>query len=179
MLNEQQREFIRQQAVRMQIIVAALAAGLLAFLVVALVVSGGRPGAMGPFSYLALGMAVLELFAWALYPGVLVWRGLKSLASGKPPTGQMGATPVPVEVGDVGHLALLFTTRRIIAAAILEGVAFLNVIAYLVEGSRWTLLVAGVLFLMIAGHVPTRTRIEDWVVRQMETLEQMRGASQQ
>jgi hypothetical protein len=179
MFNEQQREFIRRAAVNMQIIVATLALGVLALLGVALVVRAGRAGAMGPLSYVALGAIALDLIAWAVVPTIVVRQGLKSIAEGKPPVATMSTMTIPPEVGEVAYITQLFLTRLIVAAALLEGVAFLNAVAYLVEGAVWTLLAAGLLFLMIAGHVPTRTRVEDWVQQSIETLEQMRGASQQ
>jgi hypothetical protein len=163
----------------MQIIIAMLAFGVVALLVVALVVRAGRAGALGPISYVALGAAALDLIAWVVVPTIVVRQGLKSIAAGRPPVAAMDAMPIPPEVGEVAYLTQLFLIRLIVAAALLEGVAFLNVVAHLVEGAVWTLLAAGVLFLLIAGQVPTRSRVEDWVTRQTEALEQMRSLSGQ
>ena len=74
----------------------------------------------------------------------------------------------------VQRLAATYQTRLIIACAMLESAALLNLIAYMIEGSYFTLVAASVLLVIILNHFPTLGRLEDWVARELENMQQMR-----
>jgi hypothetical protein len=56
----------------------------------------------------------------------------------------------------------------------LEGAAFFNLIVYMSEGQYLCLGLAAVLLLVILSKIPTRSRLEDWVSHELETIEQTR-----
>lgn len=62
----------------------------------------------------------------------------------------------------------VYQTRLITKLALLEGAAFINIVALQAEQSWWSLGTAGfVVILMIAGF-PTRSKIEFWTQSQKE-----------
>src|SRR5262249_43814730 len=67
-----------------------------------------------------------------------------------------------------------YQTRLIITAAQLEGVIFFALIAYLVEGTPWTLGVAALFFVGRALLFPTQERVERWIQRQQELVDQQK-----
>jgi hypothetical protein len=59
------------------------------------------------------------------------------------------------------------------AAAIFEGAAFFNLIAYLIEGQPFSPIAAAALLFFMMLQFPTAGRIEDWVERNIQTVDQM------
>jgi hypothetical protein len=174
MISDVQRQYLARVIRPMQIIVAALAAGVLAFMVVALLVRGSREPAQANLVYIALAFSLIALVAWAILPNLMTNQARRQIAERSNPP--RGTTAPSADVGEVGHLAAVYQTRLIIGAAILEGAAFFNLVAYLVEGHALGLAAAVVLLvMMILFHFPTFSRLEDWVRREMETIQLMRG----
>ena len=75
---------------------------------------------------------------------------------------------------EAGNLLAIFQRKTIVGAAMLDGGAFFAAITYMVEGGPVSLLVAVVLWLGIAAHFPTSSRVTGWIDRQLEWLEQER-----
>lgn len=65
----------------------------------------------------------------------------------------------------------VFQTRQIIACAMLEGAAFLNIVFFIVSGFGGNLIAAAILIGLIALRFPTATKVDFWVqdrAREME-----------
>ena len=113
-------------------------------------------------SYVAVAFAVMIVMPFAVVPPLLVTTARKRLAH------QYG------EGNDtlVSPLFMTYQTKTIIGCALLEGVAFFQAIAYFLEGQQICLLLAIAFMAGIALHFPTRARVERWIERQTELIEQ-------
>jgi hypothetical protein len=60
----------------------------------------------------------------------------------------------------------IYQMQLIIALAMLEGAAFLNLIACMIEHNWWSLAIAGGVVAIMAVQFPTRTRVEQWIETQ-------------
>jgi hypothetical protein len=173
MLTEDQQQHLKTLTRALQIIVLAMAGGVFAFAVVAILI-GAQQRPDEPFvTYVAAAFAGVAFVAWAAIPGVIVSRGRQAIVAGQ--TMQINTKmPGSAEAGDVGSLVNLYLQRTIIAVAILEGGAFFNLVAYLLEGRVLSLIVTGVLLVLILMHVPWQTKVADWVQSELTTIEQLR-----
>jgi hypothetical protein len=71
---------------------------------------------------------------------------------------------------EIFQLCALYQTSLIVTLAILEGSAFAVTIAYLVQGVQWTLYIAAALVVGLVLLFPTRTRVEFWIYKQQDIL---------
>jgi hypothetical protein len=179
MLSDHQREFVRTVVRTLQIIVGALAFGVVMFMAVVLYMETHNPPAAAPtehiFSYTALGMAVAVAIAWLIVPGIVAGRMRQSVIDGR--SSQWGLVknmPNAAELGDVDPLAGIYQTRTIIGVAMLEGVAFYSVAAYMLGHDRLALYVAIALLVLILSQFPTVSRLESWLESELTNIEQMR-----
>lgn len=169
MLNEDERQSIARLLLPMQIIAAALAAGVLTFLVVAIVL-GGQDRAEEPFlSYIALAFAVLSIGAWMVVPNLMARQIRQSLAD------REWDDSDAARLQDVEHLVAAYQTRLIVGCAILEGAAFFNLVVYLLEAHPASLVAAVVLLLLITSQIPTLRRVEEWVSATWDSIRQMQS----
>ncbi|MEZ6040666.1 MAG: hypothetical protein R3C20_09170 [Planctomycetaceae bacterium] len=140
----------------MQIIAGALMCGTLTFSGVVLLSSGGNlPGKVDVLTMLGVGIGVAAVFAHFIVPMVVS-------------NAQMGVLTRNSDVPDsetdrVTACCSVMQTKTIIGFALLEGATFFNLVAILIEKSVWSVVVAGVLFLLMAFRFPTRNQIEAWV----------------
>ena len=179
MLSNPQREYVARVAHTLQVIVGAMAVGVLMFVGVVFFLSSQNAQAAAAsdpiITYVAIGMAVFVAIAWMIVPGTVVGRMRQSVIERDVANwGLVRNIPNVEELGDVAPLAAIYQTRTIIGAALFEGAAFLATVAYMIEHQRLALFVAGVLFLMILGQIPTVSRLEDWVERELAGIQQMR-----
>lgn len=65
--------------------------------------------------------------------------------------------------GDLNSLLDAYQTKTIVALAILEGAAFLNIVACILEHQWWSLAVAGGLVFWMLARFPSRGMIEQWI----------------
>ena len=165
----------------LQIIVGSLIAGCVIFLVIALATTGGKVAAGGQslLTYMAVVFAVTALIARMVVPGILIASTRRKITGGtwRPPQSPaLNPTLAALleRAGDAGKLAMVFQTSSIVGAALLEGAAFFALLAYLVEQSPLSLILAGVLILGLATHLPTRSRVIHWIEDQFVLLEQER-----
>lgn len=133
-----------------QIIAFALITGVLVFAAIAYFVAKGKPAAFPIVSYMGVGFAVINLTMRFVVPAYLVSMQKRSLA---------GAT----EPDLTNSLAGLYQTKMIIGMALLEGAAFINLVAYIVEKQIWSFGVVGALVLVMVASFPTQWKIENWV----------------
>ena len=120
-------------------------------------------------SFVALGFAAfLAVFSSAL-PVFLQAGWRRRLRPQGPPLARPARAPSP----DAAWWAL-YQSRLILQAAPLEGAAFFQLIAYLLEGLPVSLAVAAGLLICLLMLFPTRAGVESWVAAQRDLAEQGR-----
>jgi len=160
----------KQELLSLQIIVGALAFGCIFFLMIVLVIGlqAGPVADQGGLlvTYVAVAFAVVALLARQVVPAVIAAGGRRRITRGKTDN---------LEQPAVRHtLFAVFRTRTIVGAAIIEGVTFFMLIAYLLERSPLALILAVVLILGIASHLPTRSGVTRWIDGQLRLMEEER-----
>jgi len=167
MLDPQADPERRKLVLTSQIIVAALFTGCLFFLLIVLLIVPGKFGNWDlgldkPMTCAGLVVAFSILAARIILPGVITAHMLGQLArrESKEP--------------DWKDLFGVYQTTLIIKAAMLEGATFLLLVMYMLEHSPWTLALAVVFLLLLLMHMPTPSRVDDWIERQSVAVKEMR-----
>lgn len=175
----------------LQIIVGALVAGLLIFLAITVALNmqprnphppGGPPPARAPsLIYVALAFAAMSMPMSALVPRMITTNARKQIARGtwvpgRRPMAQMeAALAAGKEVPDEIKLLGVYHTQTIVGAALNEGAAFFAIIVNLIEPSSLALGLALVLIAAMLPRFPTRGKVEQWLVQQVELVHQGRA----
>jgi hypothetical protein len=178
MLDEPQRECLKKNLRPMQIIVAAFAAGVLAFMgVMPFFPAGGGedgPANSAVMQYIGLGLTIAAVLAWVIVPSFVAARLRQAIADGKPFTNRP-TVPAPPEIGDVRPVVEMYQTRLLLSAAILEGAAFFNLVIYMCERQPLNLALAGALVFILLTQMPTLGRWQSWTESELATLKQLRA----
>lgn len=176
MLSNPQQEHIGRVTTALQIITSALAFGVLVFAIVVISMQPEQAAADdgGSNGLIAAGMAVVALVASVIVPGIMRANMRRTIADGKP-LGLNVAAPAAKELGDVGALATVFQATRIVGAAILEGAAFYNLIAFMFGRQTINLAFAAGLLIAILFKFPTRGAVESWINDELKLLEELRA----
>lgn len=156
-----------------QIIVLAMAAGLLTFLAIVSTLDLSERQAPGQ----ALPVITVAAFTFAaifvplslVVPGLFSDAARKRIAQGKWIVGKV-PPGVAAPITDAGRLALVYQTRKIIGVALTEGPAFLALIAYMLEGAPAALGLAIALIVGVAARVPQRAQVVQWIEAQLDRL---------
>ena len=140
-----------------QIITSALMIGVMVFGIIATVI-GSRGGPRAPMlAYVGVLIAVQIVALRFFIPGLFIKTQIKSVKHS--------------ELEQVSErLPQLYQTQLIIALAMLEGSAFFNLIAYLIEGNWFSLGIAGFMLALMALMFPTENRFESWAESVAENL---------
>jgi hypothetical protein len=159
----------------MRLIVGSLAAGVVIFLlIVLLAVRSGRMFAAEPWSVSSpITMAALAFAAMALIlsfalPGQIARAALRRLPVGDPRSGD--AAGWEGWGAQARELYPAYQTAQIVRAALLEGAAFFNVVAYMLGGTAPPLIAALVLVAAILAGFPTETGMRAWFDRAQAEL---------
>jgi hypothetical protein len=112
-------------------------------------------------SYIALAFAAGAVVMSLILPSV-VGRQLANQALSSLPH------DIPQET-IMQSLMTAYQTRMIIALSILEGATFFVLVSYWIEGMWWTLVAAGILWLMLLARFPSPARVEEWCRSEYET----------
>lgn len=172
MLTEAQREQIVQSTRTLQIIVVAIFSGAATFLGIALALGSGISSDEWLLSYLALAAAFVCALLAIIIPSMIVAQLTRVERQEEPLPNSSPETKDPF-----ASLLALNQTRIIVRTAILEGAAFLCIIAYFSEGHRITVVAAVALLVLILLQFPTLFGVEAWVTRELESREQLRQLS--
>lgn len=163
-----------------QIIVAAMTTGALFFLVIVLLVQRGQPaaGTQPVLTWIAIAVGVAMMLVRLIVPPRLVARRRAAIARGQfrpqfPPEDQQFQRFLE-KAGDAGLLCVVYVNKLLMAGALLEGAAFLALVAYLLEGNPWALGTAVVLIGSLAMMIPRRDAVIAWIEDQLHMLEQER-----
>ena len=179
------RDEIGPQVFTIQIIVAALTAGCLIFMAIAifLVQTGQAPPVnendMPLLTYMATAWAGMAIVARMIVPKIIESAARKRIADGTWQAAASGQQQTQVarpaeRLGDAGQLLAVLNTRTIVGGAILEGSAFFALVAYLIEKSPLALAAAVVMIIGVVLHFPTRSSATHWIEDQLAAVEQLR-----
>jgi hypothetical protein len=164
----------------MQIITAALMQGIVLFATVVLYLHFSNKGAAAPGQGAiapaqAAGLPILSLVALAmlaacgaaafLVPTAMLRGQVRALSAARLP---------PSPESQAAHLLAVRQTTHIIYCALFEGAAFMGLVALMIGEPIWVLAVPGISLGMIAAAFPTMGRVQGWLERQRQALEQAR-----
>ncbi|MEX2093677.1 MAG: hypothetical protein WD971_13420 [Pirellulales bacterium] len=179
MLTEEERAYLARATRTMQIIVGALAGGVLSFFGVVLMFGqqqAGPPPDEPMLTYMSVVTAFVALVMAIFFPGVVLRSQRQAMLAGTPPleAGSIGGPPLPEAERELGPLVVGYQTALIVRCALLEGAAFFCLTAYLLERQTLSLVAAGMMLLFLLGGFPTRSKVEDAVESERTTIEQLR-----
>jgi hypothetical protein len=163
---------VRQVIVISRVIVLALASGVVTFGAIALIIGGLDTQA--PLQVLTVMSAIFgggALVMGFVLPTLFVTAQVRQIAS-EPGEGSRS--------GDAKRLAMAFHTKTILSCALLEGAAFLALIAVMIEHHLAGLVVAAVLLTAILSHFPSPPGVTEWIderLRQVDELRNLAGRS--
>jgi hypothetical protein len=150
----------------LQIVVIALAMGIVTVTLIFFVLRGDKPAASVP----SVPVYVFYLFVGtAIATSAVVSRGIEANARrvatrGWPERGE----PTPEQLdASRATLAAAYQTRTILRSALVEGPAFFGAIAYFLSGDRTILVMNFALICALVSRFPTATRFEDWIDDQL------------
>lgn len=175
MLTDEQRIYVAKTAQTLQIIIGALISGVL-ILATIVVLRGGGELAEDRVPMLTIAgvvFAVAGAAASLVVPKLMDAAFQKAHATGQP-TALPQAAGMPTSLGEPGQWLAFVQTRTIIAAALLEGPAFLNAIAYMIEGQSVSLMIVAALLFCLAMLFPTVDRLTNWISVQIRRVEEQR-----
>lgn len=112
-----------------------------------------------------IGGAILGLAASLVGPD-LVANAIRKELAGKATRDSDRDRDQPGESPDTRALMGVYTTRKFLGLALLEGAALLNAIVSYLEGKTPALLAALVLVGAMMARFPTRPTVETWIDRQ-------------
>jgi hypothetical protein len=180
---------IRSATLQGQIIVGALVAGLVTFLMISTIINIGptpRPAAadgrgaiaaespLPIITYAAVALGAVLLPMSFVVPGLVAKQQRRAIASAGM-TASASPAPTPGGRSDAAKAPLsglpaAFLTQLIIGAAIDEGAAFFALVAYLIEKNPIALAMAVALIAGVIARFPTTGRVERWIEQQQEKL---------
>lgn len=170
--------FFERSLRTLRIIIAALAVGAAGVLGILAYLRHAGPAKPVPavpmITYVAIPFGLSALAAYAFLPNALAAAARRRIARGtwQPAPGHAALSQ---PLGDGEKLLMVYQTRQIMSAALLEGVAFFLATAYFVEGVPWSLAAAVALVGALAAHFPTRSGVERWVEGQLDLLRRDRA----
>jgi hypothetical protein len=168
------RDLLDQPIRTMRIILVALIVGVLFFMGFVIFQRQAQNQPAAPqeplVTYVALANAGMILVAFFLLPRFLT----ASLRRGPTPFGGAGGSSPQMQAEDTFRLRVLWHTRTLLRAALLEGATFFLLVAYLLEGMDVSLMVACLFVAGLACLFPARAGVENWMERQRLLLEEER-----
>lgn len=147
----------------MQIITVSMVMGIVVFLGILLIITQGQQPKQPNITYMALGAGIAAIIGHIAFRLPIDSRRLEEFQN------DGGFDPHSEEV--FTELAPRYQAEHIIKNALLEGAAFFNGVAYLVETIWWSLAMMGLLILLILIRFPTQTRIRNWIERKTLALQ--------
>jgi hypothetical protein len=149
----------------LQIISAALMMGVLSFLLVVLLVTEGEVlGRHNPslITVIAAGIGLLTILIHFVLPTMITGAQLKSLrGSGWNQLDDAARTE---------RIMGVHRTQHIIGLAVLEGAAFLNLIALMIGHSMFSTVMVVLLLSLMLAKFPTETKVSWWVQEKLREI---------
>jgi uncharacterized membrane protein (DUF485 family) len=173
---EQSPEF--QNVLRQgQVIIGALTAGILLFMLIILFVLGTGFEPLAADALISIVMAALAIGvvpARLVVPGLIITANCQQIAR-ETPAAQEQSPSASEPAPDEGKLLQAYLATTIVGAAFLEGAAFGNLVAFMLEGQIYSLLFAILFMLGILAGIPTADRLSDWLRGQQRRVQEMRS----
>jgi hypothetical protein len=168
MLDENARQQVDAAVRTSQIILAAMAMGIVMFAgIVVFVIPGDEPAEGNLLSVLAGVVAGVNLVLCLVVPSFIAAANRRRLAMG---AGQSADQPDLGASAEFGKLAAVYQVKMIVGAALLEGACFLALCAYMIERQMPSLVVTVVLLAALLAHFPTHGRGEAWIEDQLRRV---------
>jgi hypothetical protein len=147
-----QAPFDLGQRVRvMQILAVALVLGVVVFAGIVFVTGAlNQPPQGGFLSFFGGGVAAVMIVLHFVVPGIMANNAAQESSA----------------ASDEDRWCGMYQVKLIIGMAMLEGAAFLNLVACMAEHNWWSMAVTGALVLLMLLQFPTRTRVEQWIETQ-------------
>ena len=164
-ISEADQEAIEGFARTGQIIVGAMCAGIAAFgAIVVLLSSSNDPAGNDPagglplISLLAVGFAVVMPSIGLFVSSVGVRSTVQPLQEESTGSNTQDSSQ---QWRGVKETLAINQTKMLVRVATLEGAAFFNLVAYMLESRWFSLVVATALFVLMVAHMPTVTRLRN------------------
>ena len=164
-----------------QLVVGGMLIGCVVFLLIVIAIGGSSRVAdhLPVLTYGAAAIAAFLVLARAIVPRIVVAQARRRIRQGTW-TSSLGNVPTVAgqsrpEEGDAEKLGQVFLMRTILSAAFLEGAAVLLLVAYLVERSPLSAILATALIIALAAHFPTAARAAEWIQEQTRLLDEERS----
>jgi hypothetical protein len=170
MLTSDDREAVAAQTRALRIIIGSLLAGPLAFLTFVLTQPTEGPPEKRSMAQIAAGFAALQVVLAVVVPKIVGQQHRRAIVEGRPLSKDL-----PAPTSDSQALLGGLQMRRIIGAALLEGAAFFNLVAYQSERVPYTLAIVLLLLVGISMLFPLRSFVEDWLDRELRTVNELRS----
>jgi hypothetical protein len=172
-MNTMEDPLTPQRVRTVQIIAAALPAGVIAFLALVLymvhVQNGGAglnmQGQLPLVSLLAVGFLAVQAVLSFVLPVSVARSGVRRIAAASRETSP---------AADAGQLLGLYQTTLIVGLALLEGGCFFGCVAYLVEARPFVLAAVAVGLAFILLRFPTEGRVRLWLEDHKDQLARAR-----
>jgi hypothetical protein len=119
-------------------------------------------------SLIAVAFTAATVTAALVVPSIIAAQQRRAIAEGKQSRAGMPAA------GDAGQLLAAYQTQKIVRGALFEGPAFMNIFVYQTGGPTYTLGIAVALMLAIAMLFPFQRLVEDWLERELRTIDELR-----
>lgn len=155
MLSDEQFQIVRPKLRTLQIIVAAMAGGVLMFSVATNVIA--------PWSQTTMNISMLPLLgAVASFFSMILSFVMPALAAGSVPQASANDN-LDQQQKHLSGAADVFMTGRIIRVALLEGGCFLNLVVYLLEKSQLSLIATAIGLFLLLLSFPTASAMRSWI----------------
>lgn len=172
MLTDEERDHIGRMTRAMQIIVAALACGVMSFLgVVLFVIPAAAPGDR-LLTYISAFVGFLAPVTATFVPRLIESIQREAIAAQRATASN--APYISESLREMTALVGGYQTRLIVRCALIEGAAFFAIVAFLIERQVLSLAVAGALLLAMLSCFPTRWKVEEAVENERREIEQLR-----
>ncbi len=156
---------------QLMIIIGALSAGVLTFAAIVVMRQqqvNWQPGTIG---LVGIVVAASTLPMSLILPRILEAAKIKEISEKIEQEKAAGAeAPADSLAGPLGGLLEVLPSSTIVAGALLEGAAFLNLIAAMVENCTTSLVIAIVLWLVLLTKIPSAAKWTDHLLRVSERL---------
>jgi len=155
----------------MRIIVVALAMGVVMFSLIALLISGeAKPDGQPVVAYMGLFFAAVMFVTREVVSKFIVASARKKIASGGSQSAQQVTRQISEEATLEEKFLFTYRVRLIVRAALLEGAAFFNLIAFIIQHEWWSFAIAAVFAAIILSTFPSRNGLLNWIDQQIELL---------
>jgi hypothetical protein len=155
MLSDKQFQSIHPKLKTLQIIVVALAGGIILFAFVTNVIA--------PWAQSAMDISMLPLLgAVASFFSMLLSFVMPAMVVGNVPR-VSGDDSEQGQQRKLKGAANIFVTSRLIRAALLEGSCFLNLVVYILEKSQLSLIFTAIGLFLLMLSFPTASAFRSWI----------------